>query len=43
MSKKQTTYTCKFLRSDARCLSLKAIKKIRNAQNNIPDSQAYYM
>src|SRR5215469_1865997 len=39
MSKKQTTNTCKFLRSDARCLSPEAIEEIRNAQNNIPDAQ----
>ncbi|RIA83666.1 hypothetical protein C1645_833453 [Glomus cerebriforme] len=39
MSKKQTTHTHKFLRSDARCLSPEAIEEIRNAQNNIPDAQ----
>ncbi len=39
MNKKQTTHTCKFLRSDARRLSSEAIKKIKNAQNNIPDAQ----
>src|SRR5215469_354656 len=38
MSKKQTTHTCKFLRSDARRLSPEAIEEIRNAQNNIPDA-----
>ena len=39
MSKKQTTHTRKFLRSDARRLSSEAIEEIRNAQNNIPDAQ----
>src|ERR1044071_4547390 len=39
MSKKQTTNTRKFLRSDARRLSPEAIEEIRNAQNNIPDAQ----
>src|SRR5204863_5980703 len=39
MSKKQTTHTRKFLRSDARRLSPEAIKEIRNAQNNIPDAR----
>ncbi|RIA82089.1 hypothetical protein C1645_835904 [Glomus cerebriforme] len=39
MSKKQTTHTRKFLRSDARHLSSEAIEEIRNAQNNIPDAQ----
>ncbi|RIA81721.1 hypothetical protein C1645_836535 [Glomus cerebriforme] len=39
MSKKQTTHTRKFLRSDARCLSPEAIEEIRNAQNNILDAQ----
>src|SRR5581483_12164536 len=39
MSKKQTTYTRKFLRSDARRLSPEAIEEIRNAQNNIPDAR----
>jgi len=39
MSKKQTTHTRKFLRSDARRLSPKAIEEIRNAQNNIPDAR----
>ncbi len=39
MSKKQTIHTYKFLRSDARRLSSKAIEEIRNAQNNIPDVQ----
>ena len=39
MSKKQTTHTRKFLRSDARRLSSEAIEKIRNAQNNISDAQ----
>ena len=39
MSKKQTTHTCKFLRSDARRLTSEAIEEIRNAQNNIPDAQ----
>src|SRR5256885_6752132 len=39
MSKKQTTHTRKFLRSDARRLSPEAIEEIRNAQNNIPDAQ----
>jgi hypothetical protein len=38
MSKKQTTHTRKFLRSDARRLSPEAIEEIRNAQNNIPDA-----
>ncbi|UZO28367.1 uncharacterized protein OCT59_021893 [Rhizophagus irregularis] len=39
MSKKQTTHTRKFLRSDARRLSSEAIEEIRNAQNNIPDAR----
>src|SRR3954452_17528680 len=39
MSKKQTTHTRKFLRSDIRRLSPEAIEKIRNAQNNISDAQ----
>ena len=39
MSKKQTTYTHKFLRSDAQRLSPEAIEEIRNAQNNIPDAR----
>ena len=39
MSKKQTAYTRKFFRSDARRLSPEAIKEIRNAQNNIPDAR----
>ncbi|UZO04171.1 uncharacterized protein OCT59_024563 [Rhizophagus irregularis] len=39
MSKKQTTYTRKFLRLDARRLLSEAIEEIRNAQNNIPDAQ----
>ena len=39
MSKKQTTNTRKFLRSDARRLSPEAIEEIRNAQNNIPDAR----
>ncbi|CAG8463842.1 9385_t:CDS:1 [Gigaspora margarita] len=39
MSKKQTTHTRKFLRSDARRLSPEAIEEIRNTQNNIPDAQ----
>ncbi|CAG8606911.1 2562_t:CDS:2 [Gigaspora margarita] len=39
MSKKLLTCTRKFLRSDATCLSPKAIEEIRNAQNNIPDAQ----
>ncbi|GET50362.1 hypothetical protein GLOIN_2v1779910 [Rhizophagus irregularis DAOM 181602=DAOM 197198] len=39
MSKKQTTHTHKFLRSDARRLSSEVIEEIRNAQNNIPDAQ----
>src|SRR6266496_4654012 len=39
MSKKQTTHTRKFLRSNARRLSSEAIEEIRNAQNNIPDAQ----
>src|SRR5881394_2689861 len=39
MSKKQTTHTRKFLRSDARRLSPEAIEEIRNAQNNIPDAR----
>src|SRR5436305_2026 len=39
MSKKQTTHTHKFLRSDARRLTPEAIEEIRNAQNNIPDAQ----
>src|ERR1044072_9650945 len=39
MSKKQTTHTHKFLRSDAWRLSPEAIEKIRNAQNNIPDAR----
>jgi hypothetical protein len=39
MSKKQTTHTHKFLRLDAQCLSPEAIEEIRNAQNNIPDTQ----
>ena len=39
MSKKQTTHTRKFLRSDARRLLPEAIEEIRNAQNNIPDAQ----
>src|SRR5947208_15096148 len=39
MSKKQTTHTRKFLRSDARRLSSEAIEKIRNAQNNISDAR----
>ena len=39
MSKKQTTHTRKFLRSDARRLSSEAIKEIRNTQNNIPDAR----
>ena len=39
MGKKQTTHTRKFLRSDARRLSLEAIEEIRNAQNNIPDAR----
>src|SRR6266542_2787661 len=39
MSKKQTTHTHKFLRSDARRLSPETIEEIRNAQNNIPDAQ----
>ncbi|GET66881.1 hypothetical protein GLOIN_2v1779910 [Rhizophagus irregularis DAOM 181602=DAOM 197198] len=39
ISKKQTTHTHKFLRSDARCLSSEAIEEIRNAQNNIPDAR----
>ena len=39
MSKKQITHTRKFLRSDVRRLIPKAIKEIRNAQNNIPDTQ----
>jgi hypothetical protein len=38
MSKKQTTHTRKFLRSDTRRLSPEAIEEIRNAQNNIPDA-----
>ena len=38
MSKKQTTHTRKFLRSDIRRLSSKAIEEIRNTQNNIPDA-----
>ncbi|PKK55571.1 hypothetical protein RhiirC2_802046 [Rhizophagus irregularis] len=41
MSKKQTTHTRKFLRSDARRLSPEAIKEIRNAQNNIPDARQW--
>ena len=39
MSKKQTTHTRKFLRSDTRRLSSEAIEEIRNAQNNIPDAR----
>jgi len=39
MSKKQTTHTRKFLRSDARRLSPEAIEEIRNAQDNIPDAR----
>ncbi|CAG8841575.1 41952_t:CDS:1, partial [Gigaspora margarita] len=39
MSKKLSTRTCKFLRSDATHLSPKAIEAIRNAQNNIPNAQ----
>ena len=39
MSKKQTTHTRKFLRSDARRLSPEAIEEIRNARNNIPDAR----
>ncbi|CAB4403210.1 unnamed protein product [Rhizophagus irregularis] len=39
MSKKQTTHTRKFLRSDARRLSSEAIEEIKNAQNNIPDAR----
>ncbi|CAB4487683.1 unnamed protein product [Rhizophagus irregularis] len=39
MSKKQTTHTRKFLRSDAQRLSSEAIEEIRNAQNNIPDAR----
>src|SRR6266542_4047982 len=39
MSKKQTTHTRKFLRSNARRLLSEAIEEIRNAQNNIPDAQ----
>ncbi|CAB4488923.1 unnamed protein product [Rhizophagus irregularis] len=39
MSKKQTTHTHKFLRSDARRLSSEVIEEIRNAQNNIPDAR----
>ena len=39
MSKKQTTHTRKFFRSDARRLSPEAIEEIRNAQNNIPDAR----
>ena len=38
MSKKQT-HTRKFLRSDVRRLLPEAIKEIRNAQNNISDTQ----
>ncbi|CAB5104930.1 unnamed protein product [Rhizophagus irregularis] len=39
ISKKQTTYTRKFLRSDVRCLSSEAIEEIRNTQNNISNAQ----
>ena len=39
MSKKQTTHTRKFLRSDVRRLSSEAIEEIKNAQNNIPDAR----
>ncbi len=39
MSKKQTTHTRKFLRSDARCLLPETIEEIRNAQNNISNAQ----
>ncbi|CAG8730295.1 15640_t:CDS:2 [Cetraspora pellucida] len=39
MSKKLSTCTHKFLKSDAIYLSPKAIEEIRNAQNNIPDTQ----
>src|SRR6266542_1783991 len=39
MSKKQTTHIHKFLRSDARRLTPKAIEEIRNTRNNIPDAQ----
>ena len=39
MSKKQTTHTRKFFRSDARRLLPEVIEEIRNAQNNIPDAR----
>ncbi|CAG8810928.1 35628_t:CDS:2 [Gigaspora margarita] len=39
MSKKLSTRTRKFLRSDATRLSPEAIEEIRNAQNNIPNAQ----
>ena len=38
MSKKLSTRTRKFLRSDATRLSPEAIEEIRNAQNNIPNA-----
>ncbi|CAG8794074.1 40129_t:CDS:2 [Gigaspora margarita] len=39
MSKKLSTHTRKFLRSDATYLLPEAIEEIRNAQNNIPNTQ----
>ncbi|RIB24199.1 hypothetical protein C2G38_2169187 [Gigaspora rosea] len=39
MSKKLSTRTRKFLRSDATRLSPEAIEEIRNAQNNIPNAR----
>ncbi|CAG8761446.1 12685_t:CDS:1, partial [Dentiscutata erythropus] len=39
MSKKLSTHIHKFLRSDATCLSPKAIEEIRNAQNNISNTR----
>ncbi|RIB15231.1 hypothetical protein C2G38_2247771 [Gigaspora rosea] len=39
MSKKLSTHTRKFLRSDATCLSPEAIEEIRKAQNNIPNAR----
>jgi hypothetical protein len=38
MSKKQTPYTRKFLRSIATRLLPEVIKEIRNVQNNISDA-----
>ncbi|KAF0395880.1 hypothetical protein F8M41_010193 [Gigaspora margarita] len=39
MSKKLSTHTHKFLRSDATYLLPEAIEEIRNAQNNNPNTQ----